>query len=141
MSIAAMTVSTVGNPDKLVNMVYNDGVWVNNISVDHLDFEGPNTLIEYLKKKYSKVYFFRINMARTFGGNYVKPRDLYQEDMSCETQPNCIMVRDKDGCKLITTKARRAKEFVAFNSTAKNIYVPLMIYKDSDKQVSFINFK
>jgi len=141
MSIAAMTVSTVNNPDKLINFVYNRGIWVNNFSVDHLDFNSPEKLIEYLKKKYDKVHFFRINMARTFNGNYVKPKDLYKDDMNCDAEPNCIMIRDNDGYKLLTTKARRAKEFVAFNSTAKNIYVPVMLYKDSNKNIKLINFK
>jgi len=141
MSISAMTVSTVKNPTKLINFKYKSETWVNNISVDHLDFSNAEKLIEYLKKKYSAVYFFRINMARTFGGNYIKPKDLYQSDMDCEAEPNCIMIRDNDGYKLVTTRARRAKEFVAFNSTAKNIYVPLMIYKDTNKQIRLINFK
>lgn len=141
MSISAMTVSTVSNPNKLVNIVYNSDVWDGNISADHLEFNTPETMITYFKKKYKKVYFFRINMARTFGGLFVKPKDLYSTDMNCETEPNCIMVSVNNKLKLVTVKAKRAKEFEAFNSSAKNIYVPLMIYKDVNKVVRFINFK
>jgi len=140
MSISAMTVSTVNNPELFKVLKYNSELWKGNISIAQFEFNTPNDLINYLKKKYEKIYFFRINMAKTFGGNWIKPKELYREDMTHETEPNCMMVSSKDSLMLITTKAKKAKEFVTFSSSAKNVYIPVMIYKDISNNIKFINF-
>ena len=55
--------------------------------------------------------------------------------------PNCIMVSDGNQLMLVTTKAKRAKEFIEFGSNAKNIYVPVLLYRTITGSVQFINFK
>ena len=142
MSILTMAVSTINNPNKQTIFNYNKGLWQGNISVDNLDIKDGLKLINYLNNKYDKVYYFRIDRAKTFGGKFIKPKDIFKNDMDDESAiPNCIMVATGGVLKLITTKAKRAKEFVEFNSSARNIYVPVFIYKDINKQVKLINLK
>ncbi len=142
MSISAMVVNTVKNPSMNKQLKYNSKLWTGNIDISDLLFNDFSDLHKYLKRKYSKIYFFRIELAKTFGNQIVKPKDLYMDDMDDEnTHPNCIMVAEHGSLKLIVVKARRAKEFVAFNSAAKNVYVPVFMYKDSQKKVNLINFK
>ena len=93
----------------------------------------------YLISKYEKVYYFRINKARTFSGNYITPKDIYQEDMDHDAEPNCIMVKDNGKLKLVVTKAKRAKELIAFKSNYKTTYVPIFVYRNKNSDIKIIN--
>lgn len=135
-----MTVSTASNPDKFINFEYNKGLWIDNLSIEGKAFGNPLALLDTLKKKYKKVYVFRLNILKSFSQNYVKPIDLYKEDMENKNFiPNCIMVATDDRIMLVTAKAKRAKEFVAFGGSAKNIYVPVLISKNTQGIPEFIN--
>ena len=142
MSLAAMVVSHSANPIKPITMIYNkdSDFWNGNISIANLKFDNAIDLINYLNKKYKKIYFFRINISRTFSGNWIKPKELYREDMDHNAEPNCIMVSTTgNNLMLITTKAKRAKEFVAISPSTKYVFVPVMIYKDLNNNIKIIN--
>ena len=141
MSIASMTVTTKANPDKERTFFYKKGIWGGNLSVANLNFNTANDMINYLNNKYNKVYFFRMNFAKTFGGQFIKPNKIYQKELEKDEILNCIMVHDGNSLKLITTKAKRAEEFIAFNSSVQETYVPVFIYKDTKEQVKLLNFK
>jgi len=141
MSILSMVVSKVKNPDKTIIMSYNSKLWNGNVNVSDFEFRTFNEMNKYLKNKYSKIHYFRINMGKTFGGKFFKPRDIYADDMDNESEPNCIMVEENGSLKLVVTKAKQAKEFEAFSSAAKNTYIPVFVYKTKSNDITLINFK
>lgn len=136
-----MVVSKVSNPDKKVSLNYNTKLWGGNVNVANFDFKSFSAMNTYLKNKYDKVHYFRINIAKTFGGTYINPKDIYASDMDNDSEPNCIMVEENKTLKLVVTKAKRAKEFVHFSSSAKNTYVPVFVYKTKANTINLINFK
>jgi len=140
MSVLAMSISSFAKPDEQIILKYNTKEWDGTIDVSSYSFKLPIDLISYLKNKNEKVLCYRLNLAKTFSGNYVKPKELYQEDMDCDAYPNCIMVENNGVKKLLVIKSKLAKEFKAFASNSKNIYVPLFLYKGTTN-INFINFK
>lgn len=142
MSLSAMSLTTKKNPDKVRTFNYRQGLWNGNVSVADIHFNGALDLITYLKSKYKKVYYFRVKLAKTFGNKFIKPKEIYKDDMDhADAEPNLIMVSDGSKLLLVTTKAKRAKEFDMFGSFANNVYVPVFLYKDSNNKTQLINFK
>jgi len=141
MSILSMVVSKKANPKKQTTLKYNSGFWTGNLNVSSFEFRDFNAMNNYLKNKYKKVHYFRINMGITFGGTFFQPRDVYADDMDNDSEPNCIMVEENGKLKLVVTKATRGKEFVTFSSAAKNTYIPVFVYKTNANIIKLINFK
>lgn len=136
-----MVVSKFSNPDKLITLKYNTKLWSGNVNVSNFEFNNFNAMNTYLKNKYDKVHYFRINMGKTFNGSFISPKEIYANDMDNDSEPNCIMVEENNSLKLIVTKAKRAKELVNFSSSAKNTYVPVFVYKTKANTIELINFK
>ena len=140
MSILSMVVSTVKSPNKKVTLTYNKKSWSGNLNLSGFDFHTFNDVNNYLKNNYDKVHYLRIDVAKTFAGDFIKPKDIYAEETKNGSEPNCIMVEKNNILKLVVVKAKRAKEFVAFTSSAKNTYVPLFVYKN-ENGIDLINLK
>ena len=141
MSLLSMIVSSVKNPEKEIVLQHNSKSWDGNVNLSNFDFNSFMDINNYLKNKYDKVHYLRIKLGKTFGGDFIKPKDVYADDVKDGSEPNCIMVEENNVLKLVVVKAKRAKEFVAFNSTAKNVYVPLFVYKTKENNINLINFK
>ena len=139
MSIASMALKKKDDDEPKV-LKYNDDVWKGFISIDSVKVED-HEILQHLKSVYKNVYLLQMVQVKTFGGNFVNIKELYQDDMDHNGVPYCVLIKDKKGFKLITTKAKRAKEFSAFKSSVKNVYVPLLLYKNKDGHIKSINYK
>ena len=121
------------------NLFYDKkGLWNGFVSADFFKTNTFSELLNILNKKYEKLYILKINNMKTYSNSFIKPKDIYPE-LDINNFYAIFVVKDGH-LKLLTTAAKRAKEFVKYNTTNKFSLVPLFVYKNKETY-NFVNLK
>jgi len=142
MSVSAMIISTVKEPDKKIVLKYKENNFKGFINISNVNITDFNSLHNYLINKYDDVKYVRLNMVKTFNGSIIKIKELYKDELQEDIYPNTILVKVKNSYKLVVVNAKRAKEFVAFSSSFNMVTAPVLVYKDTEtEKIKLLNLK